>query len=618
MEKQVLVKSAVKSNGVRKNFNFTVDSSFGAFQILPVFYKEMLPKGRVRCNDGIFYAQANAMAVPSFAKYRFQFNPFFVPYKYVWPAWEDFYAKNKHYYPATSNSVPTVPSVPQQVPFITMGDLVAIFTNSNYGLMQVTPSGQIDDVVVLNANSTTTGYQFTRKGIAAYKVLTHLGYLLDWIVGSKVQVEILSLLCYGKAYMDYYYPSNYAYVGTDFYTIAQAFVTDMPVVQAGSGTGDNQIYYNAITCILKDCCYIYFNNSHFYDVWDKPTSPNSGSDVNVTISDVTNDAANGPQTVTNYPYDANSPSASGYKPSNSTPFIGGLGTASYVTGVTTSFVVRQLLRLQNFVTRYQLAGSRLIDRWLSYLGVSLPDSHRAIHLKAFEVPLKIGEVVATSDSYNSVQLTNSSVGDKSGMGKALNDGLSFEFVNKENTHGLFMVLCSCNLDNYIVTGIDRNRYHIEALDFYQPMQDVMGPQMVYKSEVYMSTDGSKNDDVKGKFGFSSQYYEHCTDKHIMSGAIVAGSFGSNGLAGWFPRKFFGSSLQSNIVHSQAFMAPSTVDFNSANLPFYDRTFDENFIFTCQWPNVELVDSKRSLKEVFDFMGEEDNETVEISNGGTRI
>lgn len=615
MDKKVLVKSGIRSNSIPKKKNFTVDSTAGTFQLLPVFYQEMLPKGKINCDNGLFYVQANAMSVPSMAKYNFRFHQFFVPYKYIWPAWEDFFVKNVHYYPATDASTPTAPSVPHEVPYICQSDLLAILLNSSFQLTQATPVGQTHDFVVLNADNTISGYQFTRKGIAAFKLLEHLGYKLSFKELDKDKLEILTLLSFGKIFLDYYYPSNYAFVGTDFYTCYQAFTTDLKDVQAAPG--HNVIYYNAIGCILNAFTYVYFNNSPFYDAWDNPVAPNNGGYSAVSFDDATNNAPNNIQTVGNV---ATSNPSAGYQPSNGTVFVGTNGTSggNVVGGVLTDYIVKMLHKAQNFVTRYQLAGSRLIDRWLAYLGVSLPDSHRAIKLGDFSVPLKIGEVVATSDSVNGTQNTNSSVGDKAGKGANLVDGLKFSFENERNTHGVYMILMSVVLDNYIVSGIDRARYRSTAMDYIQPEFDGMAPAMVYQSEVFTSMNGTYNDASKGKFGFMPNGYEHCIDRHIMSGALTCGSFGADALKGWFPRKYFGTPYQSNVTHSLGFMHANTVDLDSANLPFYDRTYSENFIFTCQWLDIELRDSKKSLREVFDFVGDEVNDAVEIDSGGTRL
>ena len=545
------IKTGVKSLKYPKKFNHSTDSSAGCFQLLPVFYHEILPKGEIRCNNSLFYSQVLPMSVPTMARYRFRFNQFFVPYKYVWPAWNDYYARNLHYYPNNSGDSATAPGIPAEKPYILQKDLFSLILNDSR-LVTYYPSGPLAPdtfdftYVDINDNNILKVGVWTRKGIVALKVLEHLGYKLTFDLNDDTKLEILTLLCFGKVFLDHYFPSNYAFVDADFYTVNQAFVMDAKDVRAASN--HNLVYYQAIDAILNDFTYIYFSNSIFYDAWDKPTSPNDANSIaTFGITDPTNNSSS-PLIVGTSVSNGQSP-ANQYKPNNGTAFVSGTASHTGATvGTLTNWTIKALERVQNFVTRYQLSGSRLVDRWLALLGAKLPDPHMSLRIDGHDCEVEIGEVLATADSVNTDTKSSSVLGDKAGKARVHDESIKFEFVNDSESHGLFLILMSTTVDNYIVSGIDRNRLNIDALDCVNPLTDCLQPCSVRKSEIFCSYDGNKNDDPNGHFGFLPQNYEHVCDHHIISGSLVAGSLGADALKGWFPRKYFGTTQQSQIEH----------------------------------------------------------------------
>lgn len=603
-----------------KPFNHTVDSSAGAFQVAPVFYREVQPDGEVHCDDPFFLVYSNPMVVPTLAKYDFNFNKFFVPYKYVWPAWEDYYLKNLHYYPSNAGT-PVAPAIPQKTPYITQDVLVSILTNANFGFASVvTDSSEPVDFVVLDTNNVTKSYKWTRLGLNAQKILFNLGYELTWDLNDTREMEILTLFCYGKVYMDYYFPKNYAQTSGVFYNITSAFISDSPYVKAGNGTAENAQYFAAVTYILKECGEVYFNNSELYDAWDNPVAPNAGNVPLVAFEDVTNNASSGVQVVTNNPSSVGSPSSASIKPSNGTPFVGGSYSVSSATaaGVLTGYIQQMLIKVTNFIRRYQLVGNDRIDRWLATFGIKLPDSHRAMHLGETKSLLRISNVNATADSVNSDTSTNSVVGDRGGNGVASTDDLKFHFENRANTHGLFLILMHVTLDNYFVTGIDKMRLMVNSSDRLYPEFDSQGVEMVTAAEVFNSGTCIYNDAPSSFFGFLPRGYAYCTSRHRQSGALRADTLGASQLKAWFPRKYLPTLFQSNVVHSLAFMHPQSADVEGANLPFYDLKYSENFIYTIQFNDCKLIDWKKPLSEPYDFTDDEKNGSVVIENQGSLI
>lgn len=583
-----------------KPFEHTVDSTIGAFQITPVFYREVMPQGTVKCDNPFVLVYSNPMSVPTLAKYDFNFNRFFVPYKYVWPAWEDYQLRNLHYYPSNAG-VPVAPAIPVETPFITQSNLVNILIDEGNGFMEAITAGSQPDVTVRAAGDGVRQFKWTRLGLMTYKLLNNLGYQLSWDLEDHRKFEILTLFCYGKCYMDYYFPKNYAYTSGTWYNIVSAFVSDTPKVEAASN--QNGQYLQCVISILKNCTLTWFNNSEFYDAWDNPVAPNSGNIPAMTISDVTdvnNDLSDF--------VDVDSGTAEG------TPYM----SFGNMTNTFSGYIVQMLIKVTNFIKRYQLVGNDRIDRWLATFGVKLPDAHRAIHLGGNKAFLRVESINATSDSVNSTTNTNSVVGDRGGNGRLVSDDLRFSFENRENSHGMFFVLLHCSLDNYMIAGIDKMRTMVSINDRYNPEFDAQGVEMVTAAEINNNNDGFSNNAPSSFFGFLPRGYAYCLSRHIQSGAFRADTFGANQLKAWFPRKYFTGINQDDLVHNIDFMHPQSVDLDAANLPFFDLKYSENFIITCQFCDCQLIDFKKPLSDAYDFGDDEKNGSIMVDNQGSLI
>ena len=245
-------------------------STMGFMQFDCAFAQELAPKSTWKGNHQSF-VRAIAMRRPLFSNLEFHTSAYFVPFRVVWPAFNDFFNDSPH----NTDSGTQIISVN---PLISFKNLTSLFVQDSYStavtgldLSNLSESDQYKFDFVFAG----TPRKFTFAGRHAYKLLKSLGYSWTPSVENET-VSALPLLCLAKVYLDYFYPNAYAHYGS------YAFL---------DGIMNRDFTYtldvSELDQIFSVCTYVAYKDDYFVSAFDNPTgaSDNVGSSDYI-ISDV--------------------------------------------------------------------------------------------------------------------------------------------------------------------------------------------------------------------------------------------------------------------------------------------------------------------------------------------
>lgn len=176
--------------------------------------------------------------------------------------------------------------------------------------------------------------------------------------------------------------------------------------------------------------------------------------------------------------------------------------------------LRNAYAIEKLLTLMNVAGKNYRDqmetRWGIKTHTDTPD--HALYIGSHNSKIQINEVVATSDSENTV--SRSSLGEIVGRGLGAAQGDTISFDAKE--HGIIMGIYSCYSQTlYNSHGVDRFNFKFGFADYYQPEFDNLGMQALVSSEIF-------NDDPQGDHGFigwQPRYSEYKTALDKVYGAF---------------------------------------------------------------------------------------------------
>lgn len=491
----------------------------GMFMLLrPLYYRHCmkLENHHFSFTDVV---RPNPLVVPTFGRIRHNLRHFFVPYRLVFPNWEEF--KNDVIASNFDGS-----SQVAGVPWFSAETLYELFFNS--------PQLQLSEVVVSPSDSPQnwdfresvngTHFKLTRLGYSFYQVLYSLGY--D-ILGKTTHVDFnaLALLAYAKAYSDWY--TNSSYLNDAVYLkLQQYFKFNDPTSSLELSSKD---IYDILLFIRPS---LYNSNPYFEDAWDNPVSPNSNQFTNFGFADPT---TNGGAYVTTV--------------ANGTPVM----FAGESAQIGTKYIHDALQKLSQYQRRHALSGARAIDRVLAEYGIQSDylKLQRSIYVGVTSQDVDINSIYATANGSNSEG--DSVVGDFAGAGFGAGSS-QIDFQNDEE--GIFITIGTLQPSGGYYQGYDRNNRHLSKTQFFTPEFDALGVQSIEKGEVYVSRDFSfmadSNIDYNSHFGFTGRYGEMKRSINRVSGDFAFPSRIQGGSAWHLMRTFnddyFNGSL-TNVSHS---------------------------------------------------------------------
>lgn len=537
----------------------------------PVFYRHMIKGEHININASSSVRPA-PIEVPTYGSINQNMRYFFVPYRQVFPNWDDFYndviASNYN----SSSLVDKVPVLTNQV-------LLGYFTSSSASTV-VSNTSDPYDFEIANVR-----YKYTRQGRNVLKILRSLGY--EPLFANKdtaFTYNALALLAYFKIYIDWYANSQY---------LNSASVLEFNrIIKFNDPTGQ----FSLSQVSLQDLAYlvgnvVYDTDDYFVNAWDNPVSPNSGQYTAFSFLDPTSN--NGAYVQTNT--------------------MGSPEMVSVNSSVGTTYIHDALKKLTDFQKRHALAGARSIDRVLAQYGMisDYIKQQRSIYLGKQSTQVDIGSVYATADSSNGT--TVSSTGDYSGAGYGHSDDFNIDFSADEE--GILICVASIIPSGNLVQGYDRNNVHLAKTDFFVPEFDSLGVQAIEKGEVYVGKSdafAAQAVDYRGVFGFTGRYGEYKRPKSFFTGDMSLESALSGGAAWTLFRLFKDSNFGdlSHVVHSLNFTRGQDNAQYHRIFQYTDPEFDPFYCFMKF--NVASYAPCKPLFETYDF--EDSGKSVPTENG----
>ena len=598
MSENKIAKIPVASHGIhRHRYNYPWLSSINFGDVMPC-YINTVRKGECDMPKGGVYSQLMPIAHNAFATGRYNFKGIFVPYKLVWRKWYAFDQQVQY----LTNGVSSIPGTYPFIPDNVFSDALI----KKFGTADGTASDY--DVLSVSYDSQNTPIQgffhFSDAGRRVLRIIGALGCMPLFDMDYTDTLNILPLMCYIKAFADYYYPNNY--VGNSSYVkLGKFFDTDVI-----DFTSDAQALCEA----LEICSLNFYENSVFDLAWDNPVSPNvSGVTPSVEINDITNNAALGngsstAQVVTNDASEANSPSTGTHKPSNGTPFVGGKasGTSS-ASGVLTKYVIDSLSALSNWMKRRQLSGARLIDKFLVSRGISLPNDSARISYLLGQRNIEI----SVSGVENN---TDTNLGELAGRGIASSGDSPLNFECRPEDDGIFLIVVSPIPDANFPILRDGFAIRKDFMDNYTAEYDKLGCAAVDKSIIQSSLDGYANHSLlhdQHPFGFLSQYWDEIQERPRLLGDFILRARGAEELRAY---------------HTFRILNPATTRYHSfdfirmADNEQYQRLFysseQENLMLFIRWFGDQYKE-KLPLGDSFEWDDDEFNRKVSVVIGGSQ-
>ena len=483
-------------------------SNFMQFEV--AYCSELVPKQKINNLAMRTFARLEPLAVPTFGLATIHKKAFFVPYRVIFPAWNDFINDVTHTFSdGVVSQVIKVPSVYNST-------IVKAFVENRSLTERVLRDDQASDLVVaersVGTQITTTvymKYNFTNLGKRAFKMLNALGYKIDWsLVNIDFEHSLLPLFSVAKVYADWYYPNQYAQDNV-ISNIEKWFKYDVSDINF-AGSFDSTAFYDFVQFIDKVC----YDNDYFTSAWDNPMSPNNGTYSQFIIKDVTK------------PY-SQSVAANKITPDNpnGTPELRSDSNYAGASPIT-QFGLNALKALSDYLKRHQIAGARVIDRYLSRWGLTLPSDKllRSLYIGGDHQEIQFGDVTATADT------DGSPLGSYAGKGVSYGEG-NWSFDCTE--FGMLLVITSIVPKTSYYQGASRHTINLTKLDFYTPEFDNLGCQPLLTREVYMPLDAQKiiqegavNIGINTAdqiFGYVPRYAHYKVAKDILGGDYILGS-----------------------------------------------------------------------------------------------
>lgn len=461
---------------------------------LPIFAREVIPGDQWHLDISSFL-RLSPLSVPTYASIRQTVRAFYVRFSSVWLPWNDFYAGRPYVNNGVSYNIETVPQIGNDV-------IVDFFAKNSNEITQ----GTADFTALVRTSpeeEVLKMYRFKDDYRRMYSLLLNLGYKINWVsyaangqmVPDGTKFSLLPLLCYLRAYYDYYLPSRY----TNTSTLRQIF--------------DKVSYEPAdlqtVLGYVRDTLYCNFDSDYFTSSWLNPNSPlNQGDTTQYAFADASVWPSN-----TNFVYANNA----------QTPEL--MSQVSKNQAHITQDSLNLLKAAYNWVVRQGLSGQRYFEQIFAQYGIKLPNilTRRCEFLGSTTSTVMTQDVTSTASTQ--VGETVTALGDYAGKGHAASQGSNIKL--DANDYG--MIICIHNIipDGGYVQGRNREVMHLNRYDYFQPEFDCVGMQAVRNDELFAMSDSgadvTKDHQPDGVFGFLPRYSEYRRPYDNLSGDFVVAS-----------------------------------------------------------------------------------------------
>lgn len=579
-------------------FNSQHVSSTNFMEFGVAFSKELVPKQKFNIRTNTF-ARLKPLVSPTMGRARVNNRTFFVPFRTVWPAWHDYKERVKHTFSdGTSAFVTTEPRFSDSA-------FRAVFTGPEYS--SLVSSGTAFDFEYVKSDGSSQQRKLTPKGRRAMKLLHSLGYAVDFDERhGEFYSSALPLLCAAKVYIDWYLNPQYS-EDVRYTNLIKLFKYD-------KSDYINIYSITVLTQIFEVLGFVNYSPDYFVSAWDKPYSPNPSdlsSQDSIKIIDITNGSDS---EFASSVQSENGSNDSNYGFSNAPKLIGGTVGRPLSIGAISQFGLNALKKLTDFLKRNQLAGSRLIDRYLARYGIVLDSDklQRSYRLRDEQSPIAFGDVTSTADT------EGANLGSYAGKGVYWNDNdvpVSFECEEP----GRIIVISTVIPNGGYYQGQHRDTMSLTSLDHWTPEFDQLDVQAISKRELYVPLKDEIDlgpDGWDGEvFGFTPRYsnYKVCHD--ILSGDFRFDSL-NVGLDSWHLLRDVSSRILNRTIPRHSILFTEGNDAQQYNRIFQitDDVADQ-IIVHHQFDIVSYFPGA-SLWDTYDF--DEKGDKVDVNTGGTQV
>ena len=407
------------------------------------YIKEMVPNESIEVKQETFTRLA-PMTVPTFGRINMVHRAFFVPMRTIWRGWNAF----------ITNTVSDINGlVHENVPYTKNQNLITWFISDannpvNTMFCSIVEDTKPHDIVYRKTDGTTYALVLTKKGRRIIDRLQTLGIRINWVQEDDTKISLLPILCWWKLINDWYYNTQYQY-DKKFDKFMQQLTT------SSSANVENfiSISYTRSSDIMAALAFEgYYDQDYFTSAWTNPNGPNR-------VSPITNGISVG--NVDMSAEDVNN--AVQIDSANQAVLVAPTSTVESAT-VLSQTAIDALKHLSDFLKRYQLVGSKSIDRYLARFGVNLTSEklNRSVYIGKNNTPIQIGDVMSQSDTSGAV------LGDYAGKGLGYsNEGFSYS----TDEFGYFVIVSQILPKVGYVEGVNRCNLHIKPQDFYTPEFD---------------------------------------------------------------------------------------------------------------------------------------------------
>lgn len=599
---KIRIKTAV---GRTNKFDLSCDhvTTQEFFNLRPVYVREVVPGQSLNIKHTTFCRLA-PMEKPMFGNVKIVNRAFFVPFRTVFPFYNDFIADTTSNYNGSTIKV-------ERVPTIGMYQLSRLFAaGDNFGFAERTQEDAYDFASAYGS----TGYEhyvYTRKGRIFMTILNSLGISVDFSVindsdSDNIQISALPLLCFAKIISDWYCNPQYTTRRDAINKIISKYYNGIAIADADALALANLIVYSL------------YDNDYFTAAFDNPVNPTSSAVSSYSIKDVTLDTING-----NNGSVVRSGST-GTATNPSTPSIIGVNSSGTPTSYPfnlSQYVVDALKALTDFVKRHQLVGSQTLDRYMAQWGVQLDADklNRSTYLG------KSVQYVQVSDVMNNTESNVEGapyLGNYAAKGVAYGDNGSYHLAAQKE-FGVVIVVSTILPRISYVQGINRRNLHIDRLDFLNGDFDALGPQAIARAELYAdiksednitSKDGASYT-LQGVFGYGPRYEEYAVANDWLSGDFRHNSMNAD-LECWHLSRMFNpvasDDYEELLKHSEDF---SVGDPSQYNRIFQNSASSADHFYSVHHFDVVSYAPKKPLFEQYDF---DDGRSQIMNLGGTKL
>lgn len=471
-------------------------------------------------------AQLAPMVLPTMSNVNLYVRAFFVPFRFVWSDWEDFFSQklvNKH----GSALADTVPQISSYI----IWDVFKRSTGTNPFVTAYTGS-KPDFYTVISG--TDTKLQLTYHGRIAKQILEGLGYVINPCVDSSKNESFsaLPLLSLVKIFRDYYVNPNYDYTAIDRILSREYTSND------SSSSSYRFLHDSELLACLNFVMFGWFESDLFTSAWVNPEGPQySNIYTNSSLNSFFDLPAIGTteRHETVYPANGSLPTYLTTTSSVGTPNSALYGISQYGLNI--------LKAVRNFVLRRNVSGARYVDQLLSRFGIALEpnEAKRAMFLGSFESSAVIGRVDATSSGNSSESETN--FGDYAGRGIIDNNG-HFHFKNDKNDFGMLIFVSHLMPRTAYYQGVKPHLNHLYFNDFFNPDLEDVGTAPLPNNVVFnryvsniVRDDDYSNGFQNGVFGFVPNYFEYKSQLDYLTGDFAVNHLNSELKSFELMRKF---------------------------------------------------------------------------------